>query len=424
MNSALQSCPGNSLSSFLKSVAYDLKRRQIEYLITAYFDENGSPKAMRQVTGRTSWVASSITDIIEEAKEINASGVCLVHNHPASAGQKPFLKPSDEDINHQQQFLAACQKNNLPYLGDWIVSKAQFTEILYYTWQIALKTQEMPLEQGIYNALTPSLRETIEALTKPSVVVFDLYDIGYIAGKLNRSLQIQTRNVYPLNDTEASTYQLLLTIHEVAEVSPLERFNAKLATGQDLGQYTTAAEFSDILSFEEATRACDALQDVYEASRKLSGSTVEYKEVKLLLTDNSACGFFQKDMNQSGFVSIKGEYILIDVNDFQSLHQLFVKALDQLDFLSKSPTEKAALKQELQRDPIQNIRVSIKGPDDPKKLYFAVKELHKDIGVDFEKAKEFLVKGYSRRFEDIDEAYKFIDKYKQLECMVKMIKLT
>lgn len=72
---------------------------------------------------------------------------------------------------------------------------------------------------------------------------------------------------------------------------------------------------------------------------------------------------------------------------------------------------------------VKAIRVNIKGPDDPKKLYMAAKEFHKDIGVDFGKAKEFLVEGYHKRFENIDEAYKFIDKYKKLECTVKMVKL-
>lgn len=419
MNNDLQVCPGNSLQSFLMHVAYDLKRRQIEYLITAYFDENGSPKLMRQVTGRTSWVTSSITEIIEEAKTLKASGICLVHNHPARIEEKPSLTPSSEDINHQRQFLDACQKNNLSYLGDWIVSKGHFTEILYHTLQIALKGQDASFEQGIYNALPPFLRETIETLTKSSVVVFDLYDIGYIEGKLNRSLQIQTRNVYPLNDAEASTYQLLLTIHQVAEVSPLERFNAKVATGLDLGEHRNVAEFSDVLSFEEATRSCDALRDVYEASRSLSGNTVEYKEVKLLLTDNSRCGFFQEGMNQSGFVSIKGEHILIDVNNFQSLHQLFVKALKQLESLSMPESEKNTSPQ-LQPKSSQSIRVFIKGPDDTKKLYLAQRDFYKDAGVTFDKAKEFLTKGVIMSFEDKNKAMKFIEKYNQLGCKTEL----
>lgn len=419
MNNDLQGCPGNSLSSFLRHIAFDLKKRQIEYLITAYFDENGSPKFMRQITGRTSWVTSSINELIEEAKTLKASGICLVHNHPARIEEKPSLIPSSEDINHQRQFLDECQKNNLSYLGDWIVSKGQFTEILYHTLQIALKGQDASPEQVIYNAFTPSLRETIEALTKPSVVVFDLYDIGYIGGKLNRSIQIQTRNVYPLNDAEASTYQLLLTIHQVVEVSPLERFNAKVATGLDLGEHRNVAEFSDVLSFEEATRACDALQDVYEASRSLSGNTVEYKEIKLLLTDKSTCGFFQQGINQSGFVSIKGECILIDVKDFQSLHQLFVKALKQLESLSLSESEKNTSPQ-LQPKSSQNIRVFIKGPDDTKKLYLAQRDFYKDAGVAFDKAKEFLTKGVVMSFKDKEQAMIFIEKYNQMGCKTEL----
>jgi hypothetical protein len=420
MNSDLQVCPGNSLASFLKAVAYDLKRRQIEYLVAAYFDENESPKAMRQITGRTSWVTSSINDIIEEAKKIKAAGVCLVHNHPASAGEKPSLKPSDEDINYQRQFLEACQKNNLSYLGDWIVSKGRFTETLYYTLQMSLKERESPFEQDIYNAVTPSLKGTIEALTKPLVVVFDSYNIGHIAGKHNRGLQIQTRNVYPLDNTDDSTYQLLLTIHEFTEVTALERFNAELATGQKLGQYETVTEFSDLLSFEETTRACDAIQDIYEAARRLSGSTVEYKEVKFSFTDNSDCGFFQKSENQSAFVTIKGQFIFLDVNDFRELHNLFLKALDQLESLSMPQAEAKTVTPESPAVYDKNIKVSIKGPDDRKQLYLATKDFYKDAGVTFDKAKEFLLKGVIMSFQNKNKAMAFIEKYNLMGCKTEL----
>jgi hypothetical protein len=420
MNIDLQVCPGNSLPSFLKAVAYDLKRRQIEYLITAYFDENGLPRAMRQITGRTSWITSSINDIIEEAKGINASGVCLVHNHPAKGGEKPNLTPSDEDITYQRQFLEACQKNNLAYLGCWIVSKGHFTETLYHMWQVALKKEEGPLAQDIYVALTPTLKETVEALTKPLVVVLDQYDIDYISGNNNRRLAVQSRNVYPLGNPEANAYQLLLTIREVAEVSPLERFNVKLATGQEVGEYKNVAEFSDVLSFEETSRACDAIQEVYEEAVRLSFSTVKYKEVNLKLSDNSACGFFQKEATQTAFITIKGEHIFLAVNDFQELHHLFEKAIDQLESLSMPQAEAKTVTPESPAESAKNIRVSIKGPDDSKKLYLIAKEFYKDAGVTFDKAKEFLTKGVIMSFEDRNNAMKFIEKYNQMGCRTEL----
>ena len=291
---------------YLKAAANDLKRRQLEYLIIGFFDENGYPRVMRQLTGRSSWVSSSISDIIAEAKEIKSFGICLVHNHPAMASEKPQLEPSENDIEFQRSFFKACCENNLCYMGTWIVSKCNFTEILYHTLKTTQKGLNDLTDHDIYNSLSPTLKDSIAALTKPLVIVLDWYDISYIAGHHNRRLKVQTRTVSPLDNSEATVYQLLITITETAEVSALERFNAELAGSTKVGQYESVAEFSDILSLEDATRACDAIEDIYDAVRKLAGSTVEYKEVKLSLTDNSICGFFQKATNQSAFVTING----------------------------------------------------------------------------------------------------------------------
>jgi hypothetical protein len=67
-----------------------------------------------------------------------------------------------------------------------------------------------------------------------------------------------------------------------------------------------------------------------------------------------------------------------------------------------------------------NFTVNIKGPEDPKNLYLATKEFYKDAGVNFEKAKEFLIKGTTLNFENKDDALKIIDKYKQMGCYVNL----
>jgi len=82
-----------------------------------------------------------------------------------------------------------------------------------------------------------------------------------------------------------------------------------------------------------------------------------------------------------------------------------------------------ALPISLQKDSIEksshiNI-VIIKGPNDAKKFYLAAKELSKDNGIDFNKAKEELTKGCSHRFEKGDEALKFTEKYKQMGCWIR-----
>jgi len=96
MKNDLQSCPGNSLTSFLNHIAYDLKTRRIEYLIIAYFNQNGIPLRMRQVTGRTSWVGYSIAEIVLEANMLEAKGICIVHNHPVTTQEKPALQSSSQ----------------------------------------------------------------------------------------------------------------------------------------------------------------------------------------------------------------------------------------------------------------------------------------------------------------------------------------
>ncbi len=322
MKSDLQFCPGNSLSSFLRIISYDLKWRQIEHLILAYFNDKEFPVAMRQITGRTSWVAYSINDIITEAKGLNASGICLVHNHPASADEKPSLKPSQEDISFQQQFLGACQANNLSYLGSWISSKGQLTEILYHAWQEAIRTQYTYAEDELLKvtyALTPTFTETVQSLIKPVITVVDEYNIGKInvlPDKLYPQpgdvgiLSISTIAAYPFGNVPPSCgYQLKLLIFDV---------DHNILT--------------ETLSFEEAMRACYALVDLFEESRRLSGQNIENKKVVLALTDNSTCGFFKQELKQTAFISIKGQsYILEDVDKLQQLHNLFEKSLKHIE---------------------------------------------------------------------------------------------
>jgi hypothetical protein len=67
-------------------------------------------------------------------------------------------------------------------------------------------------------------------------------------------------------------------------------------------------------------------------------------------------------------------------------------------------------------------RVKIKGSGDPKKIYLIAKEFCKDAGVTFEKAKSFLSSGTSLNFENEDEALKFFNKYKEMECEVLEVK--
>lgn len=326
MTNDLQFCPGNSLPSFLRTISYDLKWRQIEYLILAFFNDKENPIAMRQVTGRTSWVAYSVDRIIAEAKELNASGICIVHNHPTINDEKPDLKPSLEDISFQQQFLDACQTSKLSYLGSWISSKGQFTEILYYVWQTAIRKQDSLTDQELLKinyALTPAFTDTVKSLTKPIIIVTDEYVIGKIENNYSDTygifnLSARAMNSYPLIDPYSGLLWLKLTI-----------------------------DFSEIefLSYEELNRACYGISELCEESKRLSCSStmtyIKYKKIELDITNKLSCGFYHggyyhEGIEQDGFIIINNKIHTFEISTLQKIHQLFDKALIHLDSLSKA----------------------------------------------------------------------------------------
>lgn len=327
MENDLQICPGNSLSSFLRIMSFDLKWRKIEYLVIAYFDKNEFPIAMRQIAGRTSWVAYSVGNIITEAKALNAISICLVHNHPASYDEKPSLKPSSEDISFQQQFLAACQTNQLIYLGDWISSKGQLTEVLYYTWEEAIRTQYAYREDELLKvnyALTPTFIATVQPLTKPSITVVDEYNIGMITVELDK-LQPKANDVGILNISVMSTYSL----HTPKSCI----YQMKLLVLADMGNNIV----KEILSLEEVTRACYVIFELYEESKVLLNQKYESKRITLSITENCILGISQQESEQTAFISVRGQnYLFRNLNEIEQLHLFFDKALKHLESLSNN----------------------------------------------------------------------------------------
>lgn len=325
MKNDLQFCPGNSLSSFLRAISFDLQGRQIEYLVIAFFNKNEFPIAMRQITGRTSWVAYPVDTIIAEAKEINSTGVCIIHNHPASYGEKPSLRPSPEDISFQQLFLGACQSNNLTYLGSWISSRGQITEVLYYTWQEAIRKQYTFRDDELLTVnygLTPTFNATVQSLTKPNIIVSEEYEIGQIMLKTATILQndsrmaalkVSVRSTYSLNAATEYTYQLNLFIVD-------SEYNSSM----------------DTFSFEEVTRTCYALFELHEASKRLSDEKTADKTLTISLTENSICGSFKKESEQTAFLTIGNRnYLFSNLDELLQLHLLFDKALKHLESLER-----------------------------------------------------------------------------------------
>lgn len=78
------------------------------------------------------------------------------------------------------------------------------------------------------------------------------------------------------------------------------------------------------------------------------------------------------------------------------------------------------LNESLKESLSENIRVRIKAPDDPKKLYIIAKELCSDISLSFTQGKEVLIKGTILNFKDKNEAARIIEKFKGLGCETEL----
>jgi DNA repair protein RadC len=86
MSKVILGAPGNDLKSFLNHISFDLKKRRIEYFVVGFFNANDQPIGMIETKGRSSWVECNSNKIIDTARKLKATGVCLLHNHPCKSG--------------------------------------------------------------------------------------------------------------------------------------------------------------------------------------------------------------------------------------------------------------------------------------------------------------------------------------------------
>lgn len=78
------------------------------------------------------------------------------------------------------------------------------------------------------------------------------------------------------------------------------------------------------------------------------------------------------------------------------------------------------LNKSLKESSSKNIRVRIKAPDDPQKLYIIVKEFCNDLSLSFTQGKGVLIKGTILNFKDKNEAARIIEKFKSLGCETEL----
>jgi hypothetical protein len=310
MANSLVQAPGSNLNEFVKNISYDLKRRKIEYSIVGFFNSNGQPMGMIETRGRTSWVEINITQIIDMARKINASGICLIHNHPRGIKESPDLKASIADISSLRTFITELDGTGLQYLGDWIVSNGHIVETLH-----TIQSRKNPevgssvfSDEEVATLLTPNLADAIQELTKTALLQIDFYSIfeKYLF-KNKVEFKIKCFKYWGQN---------------------AEAWVFNINTEDSEGVISAAA-----MSIEQAIKAHDAIIELQSVSDKLSSVEVEYTEVKIELCDNVNCGFYQTGTKQGAFLYIGSNQMFVKVSELSCISDFVVAGLEKIDLI-------------------------------------------------------------------------------------------
>lgn len=309
MANQLMQAPGSNLKDFIKHLSYDLARRKIEYAIVGFFNTNGQPIGMMETRGRTSWVEVNIGQVVETALKLNASGICLLHNHPRSIKEAPNLKPSDADIASLREFTTRLDGTGLTYLGDWIISNGHIAEILHTVQAKRSPEFDSPFsDKEVATLLTPDLVDVIHELTKTALLQVDWYNISEKYLFKNKVEFKIKRFTYWGQDGEMWVFAI----------------NAEDNEGR-----TSAAT----LSIEQAIKAHDAIIELQNVSAKLSEEQVEYTEVRVEISNEVNCGFYQSGMEQGAFLYVGNNQMFIKVADLSCISNFVVAGLEKIDLL-------------------------------------------------------------------------------------------
>jgi len=305
--SVIISAPGKDINEFIRHLTNDLRTRRVEYAIIGFINSQGQPIGMIEEKGRTSWVGFDLSNIIETALKLKATGLLLLHNHPVASKDNAQLLPSNEDINLLKEMLGRIESAGLEYCGFWITSNGHVAEILYQIqYSKILTSQEKISEIDINRFLSVDLKNIVISLTKTSLLQIYWYKIKEI---------YITRHKYLAH---------ILKIRYWGSEDEVYSFKMSLEDEND-------TEYSGSMTIEEATKAYDAVKELLNIAKHLQGKYIEYTEVKVTLSDQINCGFYQKDYEQSAFLYIGSHPLFLKVESLDVIIETIEKGFEIIE---------------------------------------------------------------------------------------------
>lgn len=311
MANSIVSAPGKDLETFITTIACDLKKRKIEYLIIGLFNNETVPIGMEEIRGRSSWVDFEISHIIELARKYKATSICLLHNHPCSPSETPNLSPSSADYKSLKHLLEEIDDASIGFLGSWITSNGKFTEILNYYNDIGQKTlgNDVCLTDEIVSKfLTLELKDKYKKIVKAELVHVSWFLLF---------TEYLGRSKYSFNILRFKYY------------------------GQAFVDYSFRIDLQDnvannhigSMTIEEAMRAADSLRELVKVAQSLEVEENEYSELKLTLSENIKCGAFQDETKKNAFITIDQNQDFVKVNDLKVLIKFIELGLSKIEDL-------------------------------------------------------------------------------------------
>jgi len=310
MSKVILGVPGNDLKSFLNHISFDLKKRRIEYFVVGFFNANDQPIGMIETKGRSSWVECNGSKIIDTARKLKATGVCLIHNHPRSVKESPNLKPSQEDLSFLRNFITSMEGTGIKYFGNWITSNGHLNEVLY---TIQKNNTSEPFndlfsDSELASLLTPELKNVVELLTKTLLLQVNWHKISskYFQGN---KVEFIVKSFKYWGDAEEE-WMFCMTAEDTDERSS-----------------------GDALTVEQAIKAYDAIIELKHVSDNLKSVEIEYTEVTVDISDKTKCGFYQDGLEQGAFWYIGNNQIFLKVADLTCISDFVAAGLEKIDQL-------------------------------------------------------------------------------------------
>jgi hypothetical protein len=309
--SSITSAPGTNLVSFLKSISFDLKRRKLEYLIIGCFNKDITPIGMIEVKGRSNFVGFNLDELLDQAKMIRSFGVCLLHNHPTVVHNHANLEPSKEDLASLKTFIEKLKEFDLNYLGDWIASNSHIVEILNIynnSKKLQLENPNLFSDIDITTSLQPSLLDVIKEITKNELThrSWFRFSTEYI-GQSKFVFNVIRIKYYGYKDAD---YFLRVDV-----------------TNSDKNEGT------GILTVEEALKAYDTLNEIYEITSKLVTKPKEYTEITVSFSESINVGVYGDMNNWDAFITINLIQTFMKINDFKKFELFVQQGIEKIEQL-------------------------------------------------------------------------------------------